>query len=198
VENALGVSFFSFTLSRQTFLSDQSVELKKMLTDITLAYLSTLTYHVDAKQGVCVLPLASIHWDDEMPDLSQVPEEDHDQIFLLFAIRSKLWDEVRLSLDEERLWKQVRSRAPEWALFQRLRLSPDEREAREAIERDCAQALDELFSTADHITISRDQHGYEKRSATFLLNKEQKPAKRKSLWKGITRRVKVWIRSRNL
>jgi hypothetical protein len=169
-----------------------------MLTDITLVYLSTLTYRVDAKQGVCVLPFASIHWDDEMANLSQIPEEDHDQVFLLFAIRSKLWDGELLSPDEKQLWEQVRSRAPEWALFQRLRLSPDERKAREEIERDCAQALDELFSTADYITISRDQHGYEKRSATFRLNKEQKPAKRKSLLSGITGRVRVWIRSRNL
>lgn len=169
-----------------------------MLTDITLVYLSTMTFRLDAKQGVCMLPLASIHWDDEMPDLSQIPEEDHHQIFLLFAIRSKLWDGEMLSPDEEQLWEQVRSRSPEWALFQRLRLSPDERKAREEIERDCAQALDELFSTADHITISRDQHGYEKRSATFRLNKERKPAKRKSLWWSITRRVKGWTMWRKL
>jgi len=38
-----------------------------MLSEITTAYLSTLTYRVDAAQKVCWLPLSGIYWEDELP-----------------------------------------------------------------------------------------------------------------------------------
>ena len=169
-----------------------------MLTDVTLAYLSTLTYRVDAKRGVCVFPLASILRDDEMPLLDRVPVQDRDQIFLLFAIRSKIWDQVPLSADEIQLWDQARSRAADWALLQRLVLSVDEHQARENAEGNCERALEELFASADQVIISRDERGFEKFAATFRLDKDHKSPKRRSWWSVISRRLKRWVRSRNL
>lgn len=166
--------------------------------DTTLACLSELTYRADAKQGVCLVPLGSIYWDDEMPQLHRIPAEDHDQVFLLFAIRSKVWDEVPLSADEKLLWDLALCKAPQWALFNRLALSPEEQEARENAERYCAQALDELFASADHITISKKAGGFQKVSATFRLDKQNKHRRRRSWWKVMARRVKYWIKSRNL
>jgi hypothetical protein len=63
-----------------------------MLTENTISTLSTLTYRADAKRQVCVLPLAGIYWDDELPDireLTKISEDDRVQIFRLFGLRCR-------------------------------------------------------------------------------------------------------------
>src|SRR5437660_7298024 len=42
-----------------------------------------------------ILPLGSIYWDDEIPDITQfvtLPEDDRSRILHLFSIRFKIWD----------------------------------------------------------------------------------------------------------
>ena len=76
-----------------------------MLTENTIAMLSALTYLAGAKRQVCVLPLAGIYWDDELPELrelTKIPQGDHDDSFRLLGIRSLLWKGEILSDDDVR------------------------------------------------------------------------------------------------
>ncbi len=87
------------------------------------AYLSALVYRADAERRVCILPLGSIYWADEIPDfmgLMKLTEEERNQIFRLFAIRFKLWDGETLGEDDERFWNAARLYAPNCPLFRRL------------------------------------------------------------------------------
>ena len=77
------------------------------MSETTLGFLSTLTYRADAKRQVCWLPLGGIYWEDEMPDirhLMNIPEDDRNQIFRLFAIRLRLWKGEPLPDGERRFW----------------------------------------------------------------------------------------------
>jgi hypothetical protein len=40
------------------------------LSAATTQRLEALLFRVDAKRGVCILPLGSIYWDDEIPDIA--------------------------------------------------------------------------------------------------------------------------------
>lgn len=156
-----------------------------MLTHKTLAILSTLTYRPDAQRGVSILPLGSIYWDDELPKMHNFvgfPEADRVQVLRVFAIRLKLWDHEALSDDDRELWDSVRSAAPEWAIFRRLDLSPDDRRAREEAERACASEFEEFLAGADEISISEEKHGIQSFSATFHLNKDQPDNARSTSW----------------
>ena len=76
-----------------------------MISETTLAYLSTLTYQAEAKQMVSWLPLAGIYWDDEMPDLHlmrTIPENDRHQIYRLFGIRVRICGERKTRLNSIR------------------------------------------------------------------------------------------------
>ena len=133
-----------------------------------------------------------------MPQMHNTPREDEEQIYLLFMIRSKIWDELQLSVNEMQLWEQARSKAPEWAIFKRLKLSSEEREVRHQIEHDCNEVLDDLFMSADYVTLTKDENGVQRRTATIRLHEDHKPAVRRSGWKGILRRLKNFRRSKCL
>src|SRR5215467_12465601 len=161
-----------------------------MLTETTLGFLSTLTYRAEAKRQVCWLPLSGIFWEDEMPDihyLNKVPETDRNQIFLLFTIRVRLWKGEALSDTEQQLWDATYSQVPEWAFFQRNRISADDHRAQEDAEQGGADALEALLADADEVTISENENdGVQNISATFDLTKGQIPARKKqTLWQHV-------------
>ena len=147
-----------------------------MLSEETLARLSTLTYRPDAERHVCILPLGSIHWDDELPQnqlIMAFPEPDRNEVLRAFAIRMKLWNQQPLSDDDRELWDSVRSAAPNWAIFRRLDLSDDDRREREGAERACRRDLLGLLASADEVTFRDEGHGIWNFSAKFRLDKSQ-------------------------
>jgi hypothetical protein len=155
-----------------------------MMSETTLAHLSGLTYRPDAKRRVCLLPLAGIYWEDEMPDLHQtmkIPEDDRNQMFRLFSIRVRLWKGEALSADEQLFWDTARSQMPSWGLFQRQTISADDRHAQDEAERATMEGLGELFARADKVSIS-EKDGLQRFTATLDLKKEQRAVKRKGSW----------------
>lgn len=170
-----------------------------MLSPNTLAYLSTLTYRTDAKRQVCILPLGSIYWDDEMPpirELVRVPEADREQVLRVFALRITIWNGETLSDEDQRFWDSVRSAAPNWAIFQRLELSPGDQREREEAEQACAKEFKEFLADADEVTVSEGKSGLQSFSATFRLTdplEELQPAerKRRSFWRHILQYVGI-------
>jgi hypothetical protein len=157
---------------------------KEVLSEITSAYLSTLTYRSDAKRLVCWLPISGIYWEDEMPDtrlLRKIPEDDFNQIMRLFGIRSILWKNESLTEDDERFWDTTRSQVPSWAFFRRRTISVDDQNAQDQAERAAAEVVEALTADADELSIV-EKDGVRTVSATFKLTKEVSTVEKKQSW----------------
>lgn len=157
-----------------------------------ISKLSTYSHRPDAKRGVCILPLASVYWEDEMPDVREFvhcSERDREGLLQLFAIRKNLWDGKELSEEHQALWDTVRSRAPSWALFERLELSPDDQRVRKKTEEACAEDFAAFLAEADNVTMSEDDLGIQRFSATFNLEKETDPPKNERWWERVRRKL---------
>jgi hypothetical protein len=144
-----------------------------MMTETTLAQLRTLTYRADAQRRVCWLPLGGIFWDDELPraqGMIKFPEEDRTEIVRLFGIRVRLRKGEPVSDEERLLWDLTRSQLPEWPLFQRLTISPDDLQAQEEAEQATTEVVEQLFADADEVAIT-EKDGIQRISATFDLTK---------------------------
>jgi hypothetical protein len=140
----------------------------------TIALLNSLRFRADAKRKVCLIPLGSIYWEDEMPDLLDLVKLDADEqnaIWRLFGIRFKIWDGERLSADDAEFWEAARSEVSDWALFRRVTLSADDREARAKAESDVEREFAALFGSADQVELTDKGHGLQEFSATFDLTK---------------------------
>jgi|SRR5688572_26848691 hypothetical protein len=156
-----------------------------MLTEGAIAYLQPLTFSKTARRQACFLPLGGIYWDDEIPDfpaLLEMPEEDRLGIFKLFAIRFKIWGGMELEAGEKLFLEKARAKVPDYALFQRLTLSHEDRAAQEQVEKDLTEGFAAMFEAADEVSIS-DKDGVQSFSATFDLTKAKEP-----WWKRIFRR----------
>lgn len=153
-----------------------------MLTEPLIALLNRLPLRVDAKRMVSIIPLGSIYWDDEMPDgvsVARLPEDEQNMMWQLFAIRFRIWDNEELTAEDKSFWDSARSEVPDWALFQRLALSEDDRKAREKAEKDVEKELDAVFGDADQIRLTDKGRGIQEMSVTFDLTK--KPAEGRAI-----------------
>ncbi len=138
-----------------------------------------------------MLPFAGIVWEDEFPAFREtitVPEKDREQMFRLFALRVDLWRGKPLSQEDRTFWEELRTQVPEWALFQRLKVSADELAAQGQVEQEVAEELKEMFDRADRVEIT-EENGLQKFSATFNLKKEE--VEKKS---GLLGRIRHWWR----
>ena len=73
-----------------------------------------------SQAGLCLLPLVSICWEDEMlspRELGALPNEDRDTILKAFRIRRQICDSQALSVEDQEFWDVLRSLVPQWALF---------------------------------------------------------------------------------
>jgi hypothetical protein len=165
-----------------------------MLSEQTLSHLSALAYRADARRQVCILPLGSIYWDDELPQMGKFaafPEPDRNEILRVFAIRLKVWDRQVLSDEDRQFWESMRSAAPNWAIFHRLDLSDTDRKEREEIERGCAKEFEEFLASADEVSVEEPKHGMQSFSATFKLNKDEPgQPENESWWRRVSAKLK--------
>lgn len=117
-----------------------------MLSEKIVAVLAALPYQPNAEWAVNVLPFGSIFWKDEMPALGDLFDRPDDMavIHAMFGMRLKIWDGVTLDAQDRQLWDAVRRQVPQWALFQRLRLTDEQTVARGEAERQAQQAFEFL------------------------------------------------------
>ena len=127
-----------------------------MLTDGAIAYLQPLTFSKTARRLACFLPLGGIYWDDEIPDfltLLEMPRKI-DLGFLncsLFASRFGVgW---KWKQEKELFLEEARAQIPDYALFQRLILSDEDRAAQEQVEKDLTEGFAAMFEAADEVSI---------------------------------------------
>jgi len=143
-----------------------------MLSPGALRYLKPLRYDPGAARISCMIPMGGIYWTDEIPDfhaLRALPEADRELIYRLFSIRFKIWAGHELDSDDQRFWDTARSQVPDYPVFHRTDLTPDDRAAQEAAEEDTVAALQALFGGADEVTVGEDGSI----SGTYDLTKDQ-------------------------
>jgi hypothetical protein len=147
----------------------------RILTDAIITILRGLTARPDARRMVSVIPLGSIYWEDEMPGyphLAELSSDERNIIWRLFDIRLRVWDSEVLSADDQALWDAARADVPTWALFHRLALSADDREARRQAEGDLQKEFEAFFGDADRVELTDKGHGLQESSAAFDLTKK--------------------------
>ncbi|HXB72086.1 MAG TPA: hypothetical protein VNY05_27870 [Candidatus Acidoferrales bacterium] len=147
----------------------------RVLTEAIIARLRKLPARDDARRMVSVIPLGSIYWDDEMPDyldLAKLSEDERNAMWRLFGIRFKIWDGEVLSTDDQAFWDAARKDVPTWALFHRLALSADDRDACKQAEGDIEKEFEAFFGDADQVELTDKGQGLKEFSATFDLTKK--------------------------
>ncbi len=115
-----------------------------MLSEKIVAVLAAMPHQPDAEWEVNILPFGSIFWKDEMPALRDLFDRPADAgiIHAMFGMRLKLWDGETLSPQDQALWDAIRRQVPQWALFERLSLTDEQRLARGKAERQVEQAFE--------------------------------------------------------
>jgi hypothetical protein len=116
------------------------------LTDTVIAILNRLTMRPDAvRSWIFFFPVGNIFWNDEMPDYpdkASFSAIERKMVHRLFEIRRKIWHGADLSAEDAAFWEAARSEAPDWALFQRLSLSDDDREFLKQVEDEAEKAFE--------------------------------------------------------
>ena len=151
--------------------------LNNMLSKTVVEYWSSRVFRAEAQRTTWILPYCGICWDDELPEvrhLVSMTDEDRRAIFRLFIIRLSLWKGHTLDESDERFWDEAQNQVPEFALFQRMALSTDDRLAQDHCEREVAEELQSLWSHADEVSFFDNEHGEQSFSATFHLRGDEK------------------------
>src|SRR6185312_10504929 len=123
-----------------------------LLSDSILDILRRLPHRPDAKRAICLIPLAGIYWQDEMPsvaDMVSLSENERNTIWGLFASRDKIWDGEPLTPEAQKFWDAARAAVPDWALFHRLTLSDDDKRARSEAEAAVEAEFESAFGDAN-------------------------------------------------
>ncbi|HMK22231.1 MAG TPA: hypothetical protein VK466_07835 [Terriglobales bacterium] len=162
----------------------------EMISQAAVEYLSGLKYRADAEQMVSLIPLSGIYWEDEIDfaQLHQLSEQDQHHILWLFGIRKKIWKSEVLNSSDQKFWQATRNLVPHCPLFWRVDPSPDVIRADACIERELDVFEEHLFEHADHASVTQDEHGVRRVTATFVLKKEPSASRKRARWKILFRR----------
>ena len=127
-----------------------------MLSDKVIEVLNSLRYRPDAGWHVNIAPFGDIMWNDEFPMKEQLPSliehsEDMTSINNAFCVRIKIWNGEALSAQEQEFWIGLQRLVPNWPLFKRVSLTPEQMRDREEAERQLDLELEALEATQDGI-----------------------------------------------
>ena len=151
--------------------------LMSALTEALIAVLNRLTVRPDAaRRWAFFFPVGNILWEDEMPDSRDkwgMSAIERKTVNRLFEIRRQIWHGAELSAEEAAFWEAARSEAPDWALFQRLSLSDDDREYLKQVEEEAEKAFEMMCAEADKVEVRDKGDGVEEFSLTFDLTKDE-------------------------
>ena len=161
-----------------------------MISEDTVALLRTLPRRDDAQRHRSIVPLGGIYWDDELPDvkvLHAAPDHVRNEVFRLFSIRFKLWDQQSLPAVDEAFWADARTKLPQYGLFKRLVLSEEDRAAQEATAAQTFEFFEAMASESDHFSITDNGSGVSQWSAT--MNVSSRPNRKTPWWQRFWRRT---------
>ena len=130
-----------------------------MLSEKALAYLATRTFRADAVRQVNFIPLTGIYWEDEFPlsggkDL--LPKDDFWQVMQMFKLRVARWKGEELTKEQQEFWDEVYAKVPDWALFQRMKVSEDDLEWEDFANKTMDDFEAEMIAQADEVHSTED------------------------------------------
>jgi hypothetical protein len=147
----------------------------RVLTDAVVAIVNRLSIRPDAaRRWVIFFPVGNIFWEDELPgypDKASLSAVERDMVHRLFEIRRRIWHEEELSAEDAAFWEAARSEAQDWALFQRLSLSDDDREFLRQVEEEAEKAFEMMCAKADKVDVRDKGDGLQEFSLIFDLTK---------------------------
>ena len=122
-----------------------------MLSEKAVALLANLAYRPNAEWQVNILPFGSVYWMDEMPLIDALLAKPDDMLIIttMFGISMKLWDGEALNAQDQRFWDAVKDQVPHWALFRRLNLNDEQKQARREAERQVEEEFESLSDDTD-------------------------------------------------
>ena len=125
------------------------------LSEYAVALLAALPYRPDTEWQVNILPFGSIYWADEMPPIGELLARQDDVLIILrmFGTRLRLWDGEVLSTQDQYLWDGIKGQVPPWALFRRLNLNDEQKQAREEAERQVEREFESLSDNSDNAPV---------------------------------------------
>ena len=123
-----------------------------MLDRYCIHYLQNLTYNPKAERKSSLLPLGGIYWDDEIPNFNhflRIPEKHRLGINHLFRIRFLIWADNPLTRGDQIFWDSCMQQIPDFPLFKRLKLSPEDQQAQADVESEAINALNAMYEEFD-------------------------------------------------
>ena len=115
------------------------------VTSETARAIENLVVNPSASIVYCELPLGSIYFSDELPE-NLLPGRiaDYLQVMRILGIRVNLWNGLALSDDDQAFWQDAQQQFPNWPVFQRIALTPEQRRAHESVPEDLDASLHHL------------------------------------------------------
>ena len=115
------------------------------VTPETARTIENLVLNPSASIVYCELPLGSIYFSDELPEnLLPGRVADYLQVMRILGLRVNLWNGLALSAEDQAFWQDAQHRFPNWPVFQRMTLTPEQRRAHEGVLEDLDTALRHL------------------------------------------------------
>lgn len=143
-----------------------------MFSDDAARKIHALTFDPQAERLISFLPLGSIFWRDELPQLQFLAfaeGADRDLMLRLFSIRIQYWNTNTMTSENQLIWREAQQRFPDWAFFRRLNLTVEDKQAHEEAQRSSEEIWIELFSAADESTVI-EKDGLTSYSLTFNVD----------------------------
>jgi hypothetical protein len=98
----------------------------------------------------------------------------------------RIWKGEALTREDQAFWDVSRSQVPNWALFQRMKVSADDLVAQCDAKRKAEEIYQILFTVADEVSIT-EKDGVQSFTARFKVKKEPRAvAKKQSWWQRIS------------
>jgi hypothetical protein len=144
-----------------------------MFSELTVQIISSLRFDPNAQTVYCLLPLGSIFWSDELPQLKFLAfGDDHDKIMRLFAIRINYWETNEIPAADLSVWEHAQREFPEWPFFRRLALTSAQLQQHKNAQQQMENLFDELTELGDDFVVSEGPDGFDSFSATFNVSDE--------------------------
>lgn len=146
--------------------------------DALFVALSELRYDPNARLSLCMMPLATLKWSDEIPQAQILLIQCRETarfMWTIFGIRKELWIKRRIEPAHLDLWMAAQTLLPEWPLFRRLELSPKEYESLQGAEDEQNEIFDFLNRNSDDFTKGRNAFDILHYKATLRRDKRGGP-----------------------
>ncbi len=148
--------------------------------DPLIVAIQGLRFDPNATIRALIQPVATIYWSDEMPkdiELRAFRRPALSFVWSILGIRKRLWATGQIDDAHLRHWTTAQAVMPEWPLFRRLTLSPEEVESQQAAEEELGEVFEYLNRNSSDFTHGENTYGMTHLKATLDRERKKNPNK---------------------